>query len=86
MLQGCIERDKAAIFKVIILSIDDMGKFEEKEMKKIKQIKNTWYEWLIDYIPEPITKIADDFKDKFVSAFNTNAPKQTMYGRGKKLS
>ena len=26
------------------------------------------------------------FKDKIVSLFNTNTPKQTVYGRGKKLS
>ena len=26
------------------------------------------------------------FKDKCVSLFNTNTPKQTVYGRGKKLS
>ena len=25
------------------------------------------------------------FKDKFVSLFNTKIPKQTLYGRGKKL-
>ena len=31
-----------------------MYKFEEKEMKKIKAIKNTWYDWLMNYIPEPI--------------------------------
>ena len=29
-------------FKPIIVSIDDMNKFEQKEMKKIKPIKNTW--------------------------------------------
>ena len=27
-----------------------------------------------------------DFKDKIVSIFNTNTPKQTLHGRGKKLS
>ena len=37
-------------------SIDDMDKFEQKEMKKIKPIINTWYDWLINYIPEPIRK------------------------------
>ena len=39
-------------FKLIIVSIDDMEKFEQKEMKKIRLIKNTWYDWLINYIPE----------------------------------
>ena len=35
-------------FKAIILSIDDMDTLEEKEMKKIRPIKNTWYEWLVN--------------------------------------
>ena len=41
-------------FKPIITFTDEMDKFEQKEMKKIRPIKNTWYDWLIDYIPEPI--------------------------------
>ena len=40
---------------------------------------------MINYITEPITKIAGDFKDKIVSIFNTCTPKQTVYGTGKKL-
>ena len=63
-----------------------MDKFEQKEMKKIRPIKNTWYDWLINYIPEPIRKIVGGFKDKIESIFKTKTPKQTMYGRGKKLS
>ena len=55
-------------------------------MKKIKPIKNTWYDWLINYIPEPIRKSVGDFKDKIVSLFKTNTPEQTVYGRGKKVS
>ena len=43
-------------FKPIIMSIDDMGKLEEREIKKINPIKNTWYDWLINYISKPITK------------------------------
>ena len=64
-----------------------MDKFEEKEMKKIRPIKNTWHDWdwLINYIPEPITKIVGGFKEEVVSLFNTNTPKQTVYGRGQKL-
>ena len=68
------------------MSIDDMGKFKEKEMKKIRPIKNTWYDWLISYISESIRKIEGGFKDKVISLFKTNTPKQTVYGRGKKLS
>ena len=66
--------------------MDDMDKFEQKEMKKIKPVKNSWYDWLINYIPKPITKIVGGFKDKIVSLFNTNTPKKTAYGRGKKVS
>ena len=43
-------------FKSIIVSVDDMDKFEQKEMKKIEPIKNTWYDWLINCIPEPVRK------------------------------
>ena len=28
-----------------------MDKFEQKEMKKRRPIKNLWYDWLIYYIP-----------------------------------
>ena len=69
-----------------MMTIDDMDKFEQKEMKKIRPIKNTWYDWLINYIPEPIRKSVGGFKDKMVSLFKTNTLKQTVYGRGKKLS
>ena len=55
-------------------------------MKEIRPIKNTWNDWLIDYIPEPIIKIAFGLKDKIVSLFTKNTPEQTMYGTGKKPS
>ena len=56
-------------------------------MKKITPIKqNTWHDWLINYIPKPIRKSVGSFKDKIVSLFKTNTPKQIVYGRGKKLS
>ena len=63
-----------------------MDKFEQKEMKKIRSIKNTWYDWLINYIPEPIRKGVGGLKDEVISFCQTNTPKQTVYGRGKKLS
>ena len=31
-----------------------MDKFEEKEIMKMPFAKITWYDWLINYIPEPI--------------------------------
>ena len=34
-------------FKPIIVSTDDMDQLKQKEMKKIRPIKNTWYDWLI---------------------------------------
>ena len=37
------------------MSVDDIDKFEQKEMKNNRLIKNTWY-WLINFIPEPIRK------------------------------
>ena len=48
--------------------------------------KKTWYDWLINYIAETITKSVEVFKDKIASLFKTNTPKETLYGRGKKLS
>ena len=73
-------------FKLIIVSIDYMDKFQQKEMKKIRPNKNIWYNWLIDYIPESKRKSVSGFKDKGISLFKTNTPKQTVYGWGKKLS
>ena len=81
-----IKKDmKELFFKPITLSIDDMSNFEEKELKKIRPIKNSWYDWLINYIPEPIRKGAGGFKNKVISLVKINTPKQTVYERGKKL-
>ena len=33
-----------------MLSIDALDNFEQKEIKKIRPIKNTWYDWLVGYI------------------------------------
>ena len=35
-------------------------------MKKIRPIKNTWCDWLINYIPESIKKCARVFKEKLL--------------------
>ena len=77
---------KEVFFKPIIVSIDDMDQFEEEEMKEIRLIKIIWYDWLINYISEPIRKSVGGFKDQAISLFKTNTPKQTVYGRGKKLN
>ena len=47
---------------------------------------NTWYDSLVNYIPEPIRKIVGGFEDKVVDLYNTNTLKQTVYETGKKLS
>ena len=49
-------------FKPIIVSIDHTDKFEEKGMKKIRLIKNTWYDCLINYIPQPMRKSVGGLK------------------------
>ena len=51
-----------------------MDKFEEKEMKKIRPIKNSWYDCLINYNPDPVRKSVGGFKDKVTSLFKTNTP------------
>ena len=82
-----IKKEMRKLFsKLIIVSIDNINKFEQKEMKKIKSIKNTWYDWQINYIPKCIRKSAGGFKDKVINLFKKNTPKQTVHGRGKKLS
>ena len=58
---------------------------KKKDTKKIRPVKNTWYDWLINYIPESIRKSVGGFEDKIVSLFKTNTPKQTVYVRGKKI-
>ena len=51
------------LLKPIIVPIDDLDKFEEKEIKKEKPTKNTWYDWLSNYIPKPIRKSVGGFKE-----------------------
>ena len=55
------------------MSLDDMDKFEEKEMKKVRSFKKTWHDWLINYISESIRKSVGGFKDKVI--LNTNLKK-----------
>ena len=82
-------------FKTIIISINDMDKFEKKELTKKKTFrKNTWYDWydrLISYIPEPMQKTVGRVKDQIVSLFKTKddsepEPVKIVYEGGKKLS
>ena len=55
-----------------------MDRFDKEEMKKIRPIKNTWYDWLINYIPKPIRKSVSVSKDKFINLFKPNTSKQTV--------
>ena len=41
---------------------------------------------LTNDFPKPIIKSISILKDKFISLFKTNTPKQNVYGRGQKLS
>ena len=78
-----MKRDRRAFcLNYIIVSIDNMEKFEQQKIKNIRPIKSTWYDCLINYIPEPIRKSVGGFKDKVVSHFQINTPKQTVYGTG----
>ena len=35
-------------------------------MRKIRLIKNTWYDWLVKFIPETVRKIIGGIKDKVI--------------------
>ena len=56
------------------MSLHDMDKCEKKEMKKKRSIKSTWYNRLINYIPELIRKTIGGSKIKVLSRFKTNTP------------
>ena len=55
-------------------------------MKKIRSIKNTWHDWLINYIPGPIRKSVSALNNKIGSLYKSTTLEQTVYGRGQKLS
>ena len=59
---------------------------KKKELKKLTSIKNIWYDWWINYTTKPLIKNVSVLKDKVMSLYKTNTPKQTVYGRGKKLN
>ena len=40
-----------------------MDKLEQKEMKKIRPIKNTYHDWLFSYIPQSKRKSVGGLKD-----------------------
>ena len=61
-----------------------MDRFEKIEMKKIRQFKNTWWNWLIN--SEPKRKRVSALKDKITSlsksiTLEENVREQTSYGK-----
>ena len=82
-------------FRTINISINDMNKFEKKELTKKRTFtKNTWYDcydWLNNYIPEPIQKTRGRVKDQIMSPFKSKhyskpEPIKVVCGSGKKQS
>ena len=54
-------------FKPINISINDIDKFEKKELTKKKTFtKNTSYDWYNWLIPEPIKKPVGEVKDQIM--------------------
>ena len=75
-------------FKSIIVFVDEMDRIKKKRNEEIKTNEeiNTWCDWLTNYILKSIRKSVDGFKNKLLSLFKTNTPRQTVYGREQKLS
>ena len=53
-----------------------MDRFEKVEMKKIRQLKNTWCNWLIN--SEPKRKSVSALKDK-ITVFRSQLPLKKMF-------
>ena len=54
-----------------------MDRFKINE--RIRPIINTWYDWLINYIPEPIRKGTGAFQNKILSFLRqTHLNKQSV--------
>ena len=62
--------DIEELFLKQIISIYHMNKYGGKEMRSFA--KSTRYDWLVNYIPEPIKKTLGNAKDKIMSLFKTN--------------
>ena len=79
------EKEKL-LFKLIIVSIHDMDKHEENEMKKKRRFaKNTWYnwhDWLINDTAEPMKKYWVVLKiNKLKKTSNQHASKMCMVAK-----
>ena len=68
-----------------------MDKFFKELTKKrtfAKNAWNDWYDWLINYTPEPIKNCGRGERPNYESTKNYSKPKRvkTVYGGGKKKS
>ena len=54
------------LIKPIIVSIADVDRFEKK-IKKIRPIKNAWYDCLINYITKSLRKSVSVLKDEIMT-------------------
>ena len=69
-----------------------MDKFEKTNKRGNISKKKTWYNWLINYIPQSTKKRESDAKDKIMNLFKTNTTKyyskparaKNVYGGRKK--
>ena len=61
-----------------------MDKFEEKEIKKSRSTENTKYDWLINYILDPIRKRIGSLNNKIASLFKTKTSTRAVFGKGRK--
>ena len=50
-------------------------RLNRNKMEKIRPVKNTWNEGLINCIPEPTANIVGGFKDKLTGLVRANASK-----------
>ena len=50
------KENRRGILKLIIVPVDDMNKLRKKILKKRHFTKNTWYDWLINYVNESMRK------------------------------
>ena len=64
-----IKREIEELFyKPIIVSKDDLNKFEKEEMKKIRPIKRNWFDRLIKQsVMRKKSKMINKLKDKIIS-------------------
>ena len=85
-----IKRETEELFyKPVIMSEDDMDKFEEQEMKKIRPIKRNWFDRLIkrNVMGKKPKIIRDKLKDKIVNdiwtLFETEGEKEDRKKKSK---